>query len=287
MIYLDEFRLPDEHDEWDYFQHKRDEMAYDSLYPFHVFPDKEWERIIFDPITIFYGGNGSGKSTVLNIIAEKLHLPRQSAFNTSAFFEDYVRLCHATTLRTVPRPSRIITSDDIFEYMIGVRDFNEGVDRRREELFQEYAEYKNTPFRMYSMADYEEFKRHQQARRTSGTAYVRKRVTNNIQTRSNGESALQYFQQQMKPDALYLLDEPENSLSAERQIELADFLQESARFYGCQLVIATHSPFLLAIRGARVYDLDRTPVDTARWTDLPNVRFYYEFFKQHEEEFEE
>lgn len=78
---------------------------------------------------------------------------------------------------------------------------------------------------------------------------------------------------------------PENSLSAEYQQELCGFLEDSARFYNCQFIIATHSPFLLAMRGARVYDLDSRPVAVRRWTELENVRRYYEFFKAHEEEF--
>ena len=68
-------------------------------------------------------------------------------------------------------------------------------------------------------------------------------------------------------------------------MELAQFLQESARFYNCQFVLATHSPFLLAMPGARVYDLDSAPVQPRRWTELENVRAYYDFFKEHEEEF--
>lgn len=286
MLYLDEFRLPDADDEWRYFRHKNAEYAYDSIYPFQHFPKKQWERIVFDAVTIFYGGNGSGKSTMLNIIAQKLALPRKSSFNHSALFDDYVQLCKASTLRHLPDNSRIITSDDVFDYMFGVRDFNDGVDRRREDLFAEYQYYKNTPLRLHSMEDYEEFKQGLAARRSSTTQYVRQRVTNNIRTQSNGESALHYFQIQLKPRALYLLDEPENSLSAERQIQLAELLYGCARFEGCQLVLATHSPFLLAIPGARIYDLDTVPVETAPWTQLPNVRIYYDFFRQHQSEFE-
>ena len=64
------------------------------------------------------------------------------------------------------------------------------------------------------------------------------------------------------------------------------FLEDSARFFGCQFVISTHSPFLLAMRGAKIYDLDEDPVDVKRWTELENVRVYYEFFREHEGEFE-
>lgn len=45
----------------------------------------------FPPVTILYGGNGSGKTTALNVIAEKLHLQRDTLYNRSSFFEDYTR----------------------------------------------------------------------------------------------------------------------------------------------------------------------------------------------------
>ena len=63
------------------------------------------------------------------------------------------------------------------------------------------------------------------------------------------------------------------------------FLSDSARFFGCQFIIATHSPFILATKGAKIYDMDENPVDIKKWTELENVRAYYEFFKQHEREF--
>ena len=44
------------------------------------------------------------------------------------------------------------------------------------------------------------------------------------------------------------------------QQELVHFLEDSVRFFGCQLLIATHSPFLLAMKGAKIYDLDADPV---------------------------
>ena len=85
---------------------------------------------------------------------------------------------------------------------------------------------------------------------------------------------------------LYLLDEPENSLSPEKQQELIKFLEDSARFFGCQFIIATHSPFLLSMKNAKIYDMDENPVDIKKWTELENVRTYYEFFKKYEREFE-
>ena len=81
-------------------------------------------------------------------------------------------------------------------------------------------------------------------------------------------------------------DEPENSLSAENQIKLKKFIEDSTRFYNCQFIISTHSPFLLNLLEAKIYDLDSNPVETKKWTELNNVKIYHEFFKEHESEFE-
>ena len=70
------------------------------------------------------------------------------------------------------------------------------------------------------------------------------------------------------------------------QRELAQFLLESVRFYNCQLVISTHSPFLLAIKGAKIYDLDAYPAQVCRWTELEAVCTYYDFFCEHDKEFQ-
>lgn len=108
----------------------------------------------------------------------------------------------------------------------------------------------------------------------------------NVREHSNGESAFLYFSEKIKDNGLYLLDEPENSLSPQRQKELVKFLEDSARFFGCQFIISTHSPFVLSIKNAKIYDMDEEPVDVKKWTELPSVRAYYEFFKEHEGEFD-
>ncbi|SLC90046.1 Uncharacterised protein [Mycobacteroides abscessus subsp. abscessus] len=60
-------------------------------------------------------------------------------------------------------------------------------------------------------------------------------------------------------------------------MELMKLIEDYARFFGCQFVISTHSPFLLALKGAKIYDLDNDPVDVKKW---------YDFFKEHWMEFE-
>ncbi len=283
MLYLSEFTFPDVETETSFIMAEK-RTCYDTFYPFKVLSRRSLYRLKFEPITILYGGNGSGKTTAINVIAETLQLQRDSLYNRSNFFSDYTALCEYEIRASVPPESRIITSDDVFDYMLNLRAVNGEIDRQREELFEEYLEFnsdKYANFRLQSLDDYDELKRLNMARFRTQSKYIRKTLMDNAREQSNGESAFFYFTHRIQENALYLLDEPENSLSPLRQQELTQFLEDSARFFGCQFIIATHSPFLLALRGARVYNLDADPVETARWTELPAVRAYYDFFMRH------
>lgn len=285
MVYLSCFTFPNDDMEFDFIlQIQR--KCYDSFYPFKVLSAHGFERIDFEPVTILYGGNGSGKSTALNVIAEKTKIERDAVYNRSNFFPDYVRMCEMDLETSIPENSRIITSDDVFDYMLNLRNLNEGIDQKREELFEEYLDAKYSRFQIKSIADYEELKKVNKARSKTQSRYVRSELIDNVREYSNGESAYKYFTEKIGENGLYLLDEPENSLSPKRQMELKDFIEDAVRFYGCQFVISTHSPFLLAMRGAKIYDLDEDPVDIKRWTELENVRIHYAFFKLHNNEFE-
>lgn len=295
MKYLESFSLASEQDELEYILGfgkplgKLDMQCYSTtnVYPFKIFPQKGLERLDFEPITIIYGGNGSGKSTILNLIAEKLEVERAAPFNNTPFIVEYLKYCKYNLVygKTAPRGSKIITSDGVFDSLLDIRAINEGVDRRREELFDEYRQSRENSYLLRSIDDLDEFKRRNEAKRHTKSDYVSKRLPKELVGMSNGETAYYYFTQKIEENALYLLDEPENSLSAVLQSKLRQFIEDSARFYGCQFVIATHSPFLLSMKGAKVYDLDSTPVEEKKWTELENVRIYHDFFEEHRDEF--
>lgn len=284
MIYLSQFTFPTGEQEFDFFLGEK-RTCYDTFYPFQILSRRNLRVLDFEPVTILYGGNGSGKTTALNVIGETLGLERDTLYNRSNFFENYTGLCRFETQQPIPERSRIITSDDVFDFMLNLRSLNEGIDQKREGMFQEYLENKYTHFQMRSLEDYDRLKKVVLARSRTQSRYVRANLMDNVREHSNGESAFLYFSEKIQENGLYLLDEPENSLSPQRQQELLRFLEDSARFFGCQFVIATHSPFLLSMRGAKIYDLDEDPVDVKRWTDLSNVRAYFDFFKMHEREF--
>ncbi len=284
MIYLDSFKFVNENREYDFILDEK-RTCYDSFYPFKILSKNQFERVDFDRITILYGGNGSGKSTALNIIAEKIKVHRDSIYNKSNFYSRYVDMCEVNIENDIPEKSRIITSDDVFDYMLNIRNINEGIDNKREKLFEEYLDNKYNRFQMQSIDDYDKLRKVNESRSKTQSKYVRHNLMDNVREYSNGENAFRYFISKIEESGLYILDEPENSLSPKRQIELVKFIEEHARYLGCQFIIATHSPFILSLKGAKIYDLDENPVDIKRWTDLDNVRQYYNFFKNHENEF--
>lgn len=302
MIYLDSFKFATPEQETDFFyDRKRKLTCFDTYYPFQVFPQKGFWQIDFSDITILYGGNGSGKSTALNLIANKIEADRDTVYNRSNFFEDYLALCEVRFEDTSYESKIILTSDGVFDSMLDIRHTNQRIDINRREALESYINMKMMmryperftkdqreafeEMRRHPLANMDKYRQSYFVNQETQSQFVRKTVADNIREMSNGESAFDYFINHIEKNGIYILDEPENSLAPKLQLELVKFLKDSARFYNCQLIIATHSPFLLSIPRAKIYNLDERPVSLSRWTELDNVRAYYELFRAHEREF--
>lgn len=291
-MYLDSFSLPIE-EEMSLLDRQRPVRGFiDNTYPCGIFQRKHLYELNFRKVTILYGGNGSGKTTVLNLIAENIGLTRMSPFNSGEMFSVYAKACTAvmgfddegSRLR-IPNGSRIITSDDVFEYMLAARANNQDISERMDEARADRIRLKyGDTIKFNGLQDYEQLRLQLLARKKSltGRGFIHQTAGKETKLNSNGETAFKFFNEMLLPDRFYCLDEPENSLSPKMQMEMANMIQELARFCGCQFVIATHSPFLLAIEGARVYDLDHDPVEIKNWWELENTRVYYSFFKTHQ-----
>ena len=63
-------------------------------------------------------------------------------------------------------------------------------------------------------------------------------------------------------------------------------INNMARWLDCQFIIATHSPFMLGTLDAKIYNIDSKEYAVTKWSDLENVRYFYNFFKKNEKEFE-
>lgn len=304
-VYLKSFTFPSYEKEitWSHTDdiNKYSMTCYNSFYPFSILSEhakgvKIPLSLEFSPITIFYGDNGSGKSTAINIISEKLNLYRESEYNQTDFFADYLELCTAHTHNWNSR-SRVITSDDIFNNILYLRRTNEEIDRERQRIMDEIIRirgarnYSNShkamqeEYSLKGLDDLEKYRYYREFSDKSASQLIRERVSENRRTHSNGETARAFFADRITRNALYILDEPENSLSVQSQMMLYDFLLEAVRFYNCQLIIATHSPFLLALPDAKIYDFDAHPMTTRSWEKLKGVKTVFNFFWDRREQF--
>ncbi len=251
---------------------------FNNYYPLHLFSSKQFEDIEFDNITIFYGGNGSGKSTLINMISQKLNAKILNEINKGSYFDEYVKLCKYEMSYDEPLEIKLVTSDDVFDYLLDIRSINSNVNRKKEALSKEYLDYKFNSDD--SINDYKELRNIYDAKKKTMSKFVRERLSNNnIIENSNGESALMFWVKEIDEDSIYILDETENSLSAENQLKLKKFIEDSVSFYNCQFIISTHSPFLLNLYDAKIYNLDDISVRTRKWTELPNVLVYYNFLR--------
>ena len=294
MIYVKNLTLPSEYAEIEVIKNEK-RTCFHNFYPFKIFPEKQLTHVELEGITLFYGGNGSGKSTLINLMAHKVNAIRYSRFNDAPFFDKYVQMCSVEYAK-MPQKSYVLSSDDVFDYALKARSVNERIDDRRNELLEDYVavhreiqQNQNSEIlRIKGMDDYERWKNTMEilSPRHSQSSYVRKRVARDIDLHSNGETAMRYFLERIDEDALYFLDEPENSLSIELQLELAEYIAAIARATRSQFVIATHSPILLSMKNAKIYNLDDFPASVCPWTELPNVRKYFDFFMEHRDEFD-
>ena len=69
-------------------------------------------------------------------------------------------------------------------------------------------------------------------------------------------------------------------------LKVAEEINKMSRYLGVQFIIATHSPFMLGILDAKIYNLDTEDYKVQKWSELENVRYFYEFFKNRKNEFE-
>lgn len=284
MVYLKSFKLLSCEEEM-YMLSGETRTYIKNNYPFLIFPNKKLENITFSDITIFYGNNGSGKSTLLNIIANKIGASRNLQLLKGENFINYLKLCKYDMNNSNCFETKMINSEDIFDYLINIKCINSNLVNQRNNLVNEFVDNKYYK-KAKDVTDIEEMKKVISARKKTMSKYVRENtLAKDIVEQSNGETALMYFTKEITENGIFILDEPENSLSPIMQIKLAKFLEDSVRFFNCQFIIATHSPFILGIKDALIYDLDSLPVKTRKWSELDNVKEFYKFFKDREKEF--
>ncbi len=98
---------------------------------------------------------------------------------------------------------------------------------------------------------------------------------------SHGEAFLALLQHRFQGDGVYLLDEPEAALSPQRQLSVLTLLHRLVH-HQSQLIIATHSPILLAYPNARIYHFSERGIAEIAYTDTEHYQVTRDFLNRHE-----
>ena len=94
---------------------------------------------------------------------------------------------------------------------------------------------------------------------------------------SHGEGFIRFFEERCGRQGIYILDEPESALSPSRQIELMKMLGRMDRSGTAQVIMATHSPLLMACPGARLFRISRFGLDPTDFQDTDHFRMFRDF----------
>lgn len=100
--------------------------------------------------------------------------------------------------------------------------------------------------------------------------------------KSHGESFLAIAQSQLKPNGLYIFDEPEAALSPQRQLTLLMEIYNCAK-QGSQFIIVTHSPILLGLPDAQILTFDNGYIHPCKYEDTDSYQVT-ELFINHREQ---
>lgn len=96
-------------------------------------------------------------------------------------------------------------------------------------------------------------------------------------SKSHGEGFVRLFEERLTQQGIYFLDEPESALSPKRQLELVRILNGIQESENAQVIMATHSPILMAIPNARILEITRHGFEQVHFQDTQHFKLYQSF----------
>lgn len=213
------------------------------------------------PVTFLVGENGSGKSTLLEglaagmdcVVAGGADMERDESLAVARKFAAGYRFSR----RHKPRAKLFVRAEDLFGF---VRRVGRSMDELKALESHFEANIKGEYGRQLARGV---------ARGQHGA--LAERYGEDPDAKSHGETFLNLLEKRLIVEGLYFLDEPEAPLSPLRVLSLISLLKQVVAD-GSQLVIATHSPILMAFPGAEILVFDGDHLTPTPWDELDHVR---------------
>lgn len=232
---------------------KFDDTINFDTYPFSLTIIKNLTSIIFPTqVTFFVGENGTGKSTILEAIANKAGFGAEGGSKNINFK----------------------TSDE--------KTYN-GTEQLAEQLTLSWrCKPKNGYFfraeSFFNIANYIDTLAHQGGADAAFAPYGGK----SLHEQSHGESFMSFFKNRLGDNGFFILDEPEAALSPQRQLSLMIIIHEMCKNPDAQFIIATHSPIILAYPHATIYSCDENILTKIAYTDTQHYQITKQFLNNPE-----
>jgi predicted ATPase len=227
-----------------------DGVPSEDRFPYNIPAVRNFGTLRLHPaVTFLIGENGSGKSTIIEALAIRLS------------FEEL----GGSTLRGRDRFELRDPDGGLHDSLcIGLNPSRHPADR-----FFMRAE---TVFDLANKLDALEREYPNGYRRYGGKS---------LHQRSHGEAFLALIQNRMVDESLIILDEPEAALSPSRQLTFIKELDWLVRC-GCQFIIATHSPILMAYPDSQIYQLDENGISEIAYEETEHYTLTKDFLNRPE-----
>ncbi len=225
---------------------------------------------INSPITLFIGDNGCGKSTLLETLALQLRLPLiggaidANSFEAATLLQPHLQI----SWKQQTGSGFFFRAEDFSHFIYGVErsgaDINAFFSDMKDELMPGVIEQMSAGMN-YSLRN------------------MKRNYGENMQAFSHGEAYLKILTTRIKGKGIYFLDEPEAALSPARQLALLSIIIEAVKKFGAQFMIATHSPIIMGLPGALLYEIKEDGMHETAYTDTEHYSLTYSFLQNPEQ----
>lgn len=213
-------------------------------------------------VTVLVGDNGSGKSTLLESLALACNLPliggyigQHHGFEAARTLKPFLRLEEKREVRK----GFFFRAEDF-------SDFINAIDREKQKIRGDLRELEGQVDERIIQQLLESESMNHTLRQ------IRKDYGDDMQQYSHGEAYLKIIQTRISGKGLYLLDEPEAALSPLKQLSLIGFILDVLKEGQAQFVMATHSPILMGIPGARLYEITEEEMREVAYEETEHYR---------------